>query len=574
MRPLFDYQIRAVASMESIETSAKMKIKEEGSRVRCKVRPRCGVLACPTGSGKTATMLAFIASRFKKLEWKQRKMTFHRQYSIFLEEVLTIDSAKIDRYVPTTVVVVSPNVVSQWKKECEAVLGFAPQVVTTTKHAAQAVDQVDDEVLILVNEKRLKAFCIAAALRSIGFARVVYDESRHMQCITFPGSVQPECMFTWFISAASGDAMRVDDIFPPCRSAHIGPMANLSPALLEIVSVRTPENEVKFPGSIQHVNYKVHVSQMTTIMADALDPELQQRINANDLQGALQVLGASEESNLFSVVLSKIEREVRQIKFLIDDISDSVTAGTMSDSHARTRKASLEKRLEMLERQLRSVNERFRDMLTNGTCGICLDPFTMPVMLSCCYNVFCSECLLAAQMTVQKCPMCRSTTYQIQRVTDTQGNSGEVRAPVPFESKFTVLRRIMKDEHSQRSLIYSEWDSITPFLSDVCSDLDIKLIKLSGTAKERAAQIETFRSSEKREWLFFFEKGFIKTFYASGTMMFASAMSDCSGLDLPEATDIVLWHKMSHSKTTQIIGRCRRMSTKADAHCIVHHMYE
>ena len=36
--------------------------------------------------------------------------------------------------------------------------------------------------------------------------------------------------------------------------------------------------------------------------------------------------------------------------------------------------------------------------------------------------------------------------------------------------------------------------------------------------------------------------------------MFASALSDCSGLDLPDATDIILWHKMSHSKTSQIIG--------------------
>jgi hypothetical protein len=57
-------------------------------------------------------------------------------------------------------------------------------------------------------------------------------------------------------------------------------------------------------------------------------------------------------------------------------------------------------------------------------------------------------------------------------------------------------------------------------------------------------------------------------------VLFANAITSCSGINVPEATDVVLMHSMHRTKTAQIIGRCRRMSTNPSQTYRIHHLYQ
>ena len=71
-RNLFEYQKNGVEQMTLIETS-ECSYESRGRGSHVVMKSRCGVLADPTGSGKTTTMLAFIGRRYKVLSIKQIK---------------------------------------------------------------------------------------------------------------------------------------------------------------------------------------------------------------------------------------------------------------------------------------------------------------------------------------------------------------------------------------------------------------------------------------------------------------------------------------------------------------------
>ena len=207
-------------------------------------------------------------------------------------------------------------------------------------------------------------------------------------------------------------------------------------------------------------------------------------------------------------------------------------------------------------RQLDSVQTRFDNVLNNGTCSICLDTYTCPTMISCCSNVYCAECIVNAQIVQKKCPMCRSSNFKIHRV-ETNGNPVD---PKTFETeqpltKVNVLHSILETDEIKKILVYSEWDSIMPLLTELSREYNFELLHLQGFSSARAKMLEKYTKEGSR------------------VIMFANGITDCSGLNLPSTTDIVLWHKMDSYKTQQITGRCRRVSTNSAHHCNVHFMY-
>ena len=45
--------------------------------------------------------------------------------------------------------------------------------------------------------------------------------------------------------------------------------------------------------------------------------------------------------------------------------------------------------------------------MLNGSCNICMEPITNPVLEPNCQNVFCGSCILKWLKTKENCPLCR-----------------------------------------------------------------------------------------------------------------------------------------------------------------------
>lgn len=554
MRELFSYQVNAIQRMEEVESIGGCAVNVCNDGIDLSFTSTCGFLADPTGSGKTCTMLNFIKGRHKKLCQDNQPVVMTCGYNTFIKEHVTMHPMQCRIFSDCTVVIVSPNITAQWVNEAKQD-DITYKVVNTNLQMQKFFDHITDDVqVVIVNENRYKLFCMTSAFREISFARCVYDECRHMKASSTQALLNVR--FTWFMSASRSDTPEADDFFNGSNGFLM--YSGITPGyIFEHIAVRTPLSEIKYPGKLVYVHYNCQktMSQVTDIIIDELDPDLRQRLSAGDVAGALQVLGAEEASDIFSVVVHRLNRDIRHVEFLVSEITNDSLHG-MRSSAASQRLARLEDQKAGLLRQLDSAQSRFDDMLSNGTCSICLESFTDPTMISCCSNVYCAMCIVNAQVASKKCPMCRSSHFKLHRVVQ----NGNVN-PKHYEpsdqpiTKVDVLKKILQKTSALKVLVYSEWDSIMPLLSELCVEFDCELLHLQGFTSTRTRMLGVYNAKGTR------------------VLMFASGLTDCSGLDLPSTTDIVLWHRMDAQKTHQIVGRCQRMSTERDHRCTIHHLH-
>ena len=558
MRTLFTYQKNAIVHMAEIE-DAKDVFTSQQSHTSVTLQSRCGILADPTGSGKTTTMLGFIQSRVGTTRQSESESVVTRRYGAFITERVTLQDPTPEICSGATLIIVSPNLVNQWAKEAEAVTGNVPLQITTSAHVLNFVENPDISDIVIVNELRYRLLCALSCAYGIRFARIVYDECKHLGCISRTCSTQLMVLFTWFIGASETDEPKSSDFFTSTTPMSMMSQLDQMPAaVLRTITVRTPAGEISYPGTVVHRQYKCRsLSDVTDIIADTMmDSDLRSRIMAGDIQGALTILGAEEASDIYTVVVYRLNRDLRHLRFLTEEIETDIAAGARLRANVASRLDDLKQKEIALQRQIETSESRFNALLQNGTCSICLDNFQDPAMVSCCSNVFCSQCLLEAQVVRQKCPLCRSTAFKIHRVA-IDGNR-TMPEPTPFErplSKIAVLRSILSSATASKVLIYAEYEVCWPLVCEISKECGATPMRLQGHAHARCGVLSTFRESNDK------------------VVLFASAILDCSGIDLPETTDIVIWHQMATFKSNQIVGRCRRVSTCSSAVCTVHMLY-
>lgn len=550
--------MKSVCAMKQLEESPTMTIETNDGTTT--IEAHCGFLADPTGSGKTITMLEFIRDRYGKLKMRQDQVVNHRNYGMFVSVRSCQNNATHETYLPTTIVVVSPNIVNQWVRECKRYLGFEPPHISTISEMRSWFNLPSKGMIVIVNENRMKVFSVCASFRSIAFARCVYDESRHLKFFGTTTSAPPAVSFTWFINARveMEGRPRAEMFFPRhVRSVVHASLEYLTGPILSMLTIENEESAIRYPGRMDNIYYNCKTtSQVTDIAMDQLDSDLRAKIQTGDIAGALQVMGAEEQSNIMSVVTNRLEESLSQLALQIQQLDESKSRGLVSETAYEAKSKSLKERRSTIQRQLNIANARFQDLLATGICSICLEGFTDPAMVTCCCNVFCAECFIKSQTQAKKCPMCRSLSFAVHRVSNDGRPYSEAKPKDVPLSKFDVVQNILLSEVARRTIVYSETEYVLAFLNDVAKETGAKILKLSGFQSSRARAIDEFKTSGEK------------------TILFANALSDCSGIDIPEATDIILWHEMSREATKQIIGRCRRVSSNENDVHRIHHLYK
>ena len=317
---LFPYQEQAIKTMQHIESTFTKQSKillDEYDGIRVTLMGRAGVLADPTGSGKTTTMLSLIKAA-DDLSICSPDIGAHnvitRSHGAFFDEVVEVDAVKAIGALNTNIVVLSPNLVEQWKEETLTIFGAPPLVINTQKHVkdffAQALcprRSARITKVILLNENRFKLFGMLADINLVKFSRIVFDEARHSKHIYLNMSTSPPVGFTWFISASTSDNVCATEIFADISnhgacSGMMSSLSSLPPHIMNAITVRTPIASIEYPGSIEHVHYECRtVSRVADIAIDLLPPELSSRLSAGDVPGALAALGGLEENDIISV---------------------------------------------------------------------------------------------------------------------------------------------------------------------------------------------------------------------------------------------------------------------------------
>ena len=205
-----------------------------------------------------------------------------------------------------------------------------------------------------------------------------------------------------------------------------------------------------------------------------------------------------------------------------------------------------------IEDQIKELDNRFKNYLSSN-CNICLDNIEKPVLLTCCQNLFCGSCIIEWFKNNNTCPMCRakiSSEFIIYIKTDDCKKEKEEKEEQTL-TKPNVILNLIKENPKGKFIIFSSYDESAIYIRNKLDENNIDFCEIHGRAEVREKTIKSFKSSKLN-------------------VLFLNSLNNGAGINLQEATDIILYHEMDSDIKTQIEGRANRIGRTIPL--TVHHL--
>ena len=349
--------------------------------------------------------------------------------------------------------------------------------------------------------------------------------------------------FLWMISATYASIL--DKVYGTRQQLSYVVRDLLNTETINLCLVKGQPSFVKqsfdIPEPIES-SYLCVMSRELSIIHPFLNASIQERINANDIAGAIREIGGSDstESNLVAIVTNDIERDIKNTEKEIEDLRPL----DIDDESRQARIATVTTELTRLRDKHESLVERVTS-LSEKPCPICYDNFNNPIMLPC-THVFCGKCLIDWMHSGKVCPECRApiqsrqliAIVDQQSVASTSADACPVPGPRLPKSKEDTVVELVEQNPSGRYLVFSRIDSGFYNLKRKLDAAGILVAEMKGSTSHMMNVLSDFRNGLVKVIL-------LNTYYAG------------SGIDMNFATDVILFHTMG-SERVQAIGRAQR----------------
>ena len=530
---LYKHQLASIYNMEKFETENIVSFNINNFK-----KIKIGVNADLVGYGKTLSTIGLIV-RDKMLWDLETPYVFEK---IKVEAEGLIQTIEIFRYkkLPTNLVLVSQSIICQWEEEIKKTdLKFIS--IKSKKDLTELQAENYDIILVIPNmfNKLILVYSNCA------WKRFIFDEPGNLKV---PGMVSVYAGFYWFLSATP------DQIFHHHYRCNKGTFirdiigssyTEFQNTFKDIIIKNDPEfikASFEMPKTFHHYYhcYQPIYNLIHTFVTD----NIKQMIDSGDIEGAIMSLGGDRTCNIIELILNKKKTELLEIDAKIQ-------------LHSIRNEESKIKDLEYLRYrtlfQIEDLDNKFKSILQDS-CHICYETLKDPVLEYNCQNLFCGECLLKWLSKNNSCPLCRvevDTRKLIYIKTNPENENKIIEKKVLNMTKLETIIDIIKKNQSGKFLIFSDHDKSFNSITIVLEENGITSTQIRGNVKTIEEKLSSFK------------KGDIKA-------IFLNSKYNGAGLNLQEATDIILYHEMNFNIETQILGRANRIGRKIPLN--VHHL--
>ena len=552
-----------------------------------------GILGDLVGHGKTLTALSIIAATPTS-----RIHTDYEQWHSFIvpnyannahsvggvrivceptDEEIAARVATDMKYATTLIVVPRGPVFTQWRTAVETQTNLKSLVIDTLKCIKAKMppppcssDELrtffDSLDCIIIKTTTLKQLFDYYRDRSRngdeiaipGFERIIIDEA-HDEMGAVPNMPYK---FLWLVSSTF--SMMSYNAYSSIKYISNSVRHLMDYELMSTFVIRGADSFVRASFELPRMQEFTYVCKMSMVVAalhSFLSANVQERLNVNDIAGAVREMGgkAETEAELVRMVTSGMIRDINNKK-------QEIHYHTLldMDQHAReVTLARLDGELRRLEDKRASLEERLT-ALDNKQCAVCMDSYDEPVMLAC-THVFCGQCVVdwmrARARTMAGiapgCPTCRETinTNRMVAVVSEEnrpvvnevveeedveiGTNTIDAAAVGKWKKEEILLRLLKRKPDGKWLIFTHAENGFVTLRSTLEAAGISFAELKGNTNVMMHTLDNFRRGNLKVIL-------LHTQYAG------------SGIDISCATDVIIYHSMGMSKI-QAVGRAQRV---------------
>jgi hypothetical protein len=531
---LFQHQLLSISKMERLE--ADRTIIADSGRIYRNVS--LGINSDMTGYGKTLSMIGLIIR--DRMPWDLSipyviESVDHGRTNSLLTSYMF---KRYPRRLPTTLVLVSTTLLTQWVKELE----YSELTVKTVTKQSD-LDDIFVENYDVVLSTPVVFNKLTQMYESCVWKRFIYDEPSY---VVVPGMKKFTAGFSWFLSATPdqifyrhykcGKGMFMRDI--------VGESTSKFTDIINDISIENDPEFVKksfaMPKTI-HKYYECY-NHLTDLISGHVTDAVKQHVINGDIDSAIEALGGDRTSNIVELIKTKKQNEYNLLEAKKQKI---ITYGGDIDT-------LLEKQKRITE-QMSDISAKYDAMLCSD-CVICQERIKEPVLEPNCQNIFCGKCLLTWLEKKETCPMCRIGVKRdclIYIVTDKNSVESHPK-PKKIMTKLDTIVDILRYKPYGKFIIFSDFERCFSSIINILDENKLSYVLLRGNLKSIDSKLDSFK-------------------HGSTQVILLNSVFYGAGLNLQEATDIIIYHDMSESSKTQIIGRANRIGRIGEL--TVHHLY-
>ena len=355
-------------------------------------------------------------------------------------------------------------------------------------------------------------------------------------------------LFIWLIS---GTYMNIcDRYYCTSYSQYYNIKEILKEEYIDFLLVKCNKNFVKesfnIPLLVENY-YLCKMSKYLKVIKNYINQSVLEKINANDISGAIKELGGKNdtEEGIAKLICSDMNKSLSNKK----KEREYILTLDIPEEQKENKIKIIDNELKILEDKLKDLTERITE-IKNKTCSICLDNITNPIILDC-THLFCGSCLFQylnnINLNVKKCPECRTEIKSENLTAIVPINNIEIEN-VPIKkyeligkgllTKEETLIELIKNNIDGKYIIFSRVDSFSKIITELTNN-NITYSTLKGHTTHMMNVLNDFKKGKINVIL-------LTTQYAG------------SGIDISYATDVIILHSMDADKQ-QAIGRAQRV---------------
>lgn len=525
---------------------------------------RFGIIADQVGAGKSYVALSLI-NQDKKLKPQKsfNKKIYHGLYYSRIthcEPIVTPNK--------TSLILVPSATIYQWKMYAEntntkaLIIDTPKSIVPLWKNVKSDYEAYD---AIIVTEKRFSEFLNITDFMNIHYRRVFIDEADSIK-VDRMATHNFNCDFMWLITASKENMFSPEDKrrYDAFENRYInggGVTSNISVVKKMMSNFRRcrafhdyfsfecdPDfiaDSIKLEEPIEQ-SIKCRDPKVIHTVKNVVDSKVIGMINAGDIKGAIKSFGNKQlmknEEDLVEAIThdltKKLEEANQKRQALILMPYNNETSKALAITKA-------ESNIKHIQLKINDLKEKM-----NSNCPICYDDPKPLTITTCCKTKYCFECLMNSLKINGKCPYCRASLTPSDIIIHSKDAEGGAAPDDPNELKdkfeeFKILmdKILSNNKEKKRILVFSDYSQIFAQMKDFVKGKRIKSSEMKGRASGCEKNIKEFNEGTK-------------------PVIFLNSKYCGAGLNLENATDIIIYHKLSNDLKMQVIGRAQRYGRK------------
>jgi hypothetical protein len=509
--PLLPHQERMVKAMHIYRHTMQEGIDLPGTHHHLK--GKIGVVADRPGSGKTLSLLGFLASGNALPSPHTMGEHLLSSNMFFFSHTVTVRDAS-----SVSLVVVPPHLLQQWRTETATHTHMVPFVIDSRRLLRNRTtpEAIRNSPFILTTSKLYKDTYEYLTAQRISIKYICFDEATHLY--VGPNDPVPVAEFIWLISSRWICFLFKNTYLNLATLASVRGEVELNEGASQWIE-DVQRNDIVMSTALEGSSFFKHLLPFQHPCRGAM-------ILRNSASPSLpcmqeQVIECSTKLTLASIPPTLLGKQYEGLTHeRIPKLFRALDIPTLT----------FEQLLGHHPERSALIHNKVDD-----NCSICIDSPQNKVFLSCCMNVFCGACMLRQLLTHPQCPTCRALLF-LPNMLYIRDLALETEPPLETRSEACISYIL---NHSNEShIIYTVFENTFYQLQHilerngiVCEQLDTNPGKFNrtisnfnrGTTKvlvvSCSKQIQGITLSKASHFIFFYES----SFYGQGQSMIQSA---------------------------------------------------